>query len=164
MLKAALASPDLASHGDKDGKLTLAAISKDAEFSTEAVTRGDSQVAPVGLPDGTRAIALMIPFVKSAADPKRFSHSLLAIISQVRFARAFADNDLVTSFLVDSRGRLLAHPDASLMNGAKSLAQLPIVSQMMQESSATAKPVMSIRFPERRNSGRFTSSVSPALE
>ena len=135
-LRSFVVSPQMAVHGDKDGTKALSQLSLQPDFSWETIARGGIQITLPKLSDNRRAVALAIPFVKSAMDPSRFSYSLLALIDQERLLQPFAENALVTGYLVDARGRLLAHPDPGLMGMAPLLDAVPIVAEMLKGESS----------------------------
>ncbi|MGK5082613.1 adenylate/guanylate cyclase domain-containing protein [Bdellovibrionota bacterium FG-1] len=125
-------SPDLNSMGDADGAKTLAAALSEKEFSVTRIARGEALVATLRLPDGGLALALGLPFIAAENTKDRFTHILTAVVRITTFAKAFAESDIITSYMVDHRGRLLAHPDANRASSGESMAQIEIVRQMLE--------------------------------
>lgn len=117
--------------GDTQGDITWATLSAEKRFLLSQVEKGEPQVIALKLSDGTGAIVLSIPFVSNPQLPDRFSFALTAIVKQARFLKIFGTSDVVTSFLVDRKGNLLAHPDPSLVAASESVAHLEVVKQML---------------------------------
>ncbi len=115
-----------------DGERELSSLLGDKNFSLLQVGAGEVQISSVSLSDGDSAIALSVPFIQDATHSNRFTHVLIALIRQSRFVKAFAESDIVTSFMVDQRGRLLAHPQTDLINAKTNLSNLAIVKQMLE--------------------------------
>jgi len=99
------------------------------DLAFEAISRGEAQVARVSLPDRSGAVVVAVPFLGSG---QIFSHVAVAVVRQERLQRAFGENDLVTTFLVDRRGRLLAHPEREMVDAGTSVIHLPIVQDLMR--------------------------------
>lgn len=129
-------SPELATIGDADGAKTLAAISSEKDFSVGALSRGAVQLVAFHLPDGSSAIAVGVPFI--AADPAapgsagRFTHTLTAVIRQNKFLKAVGESDTITSYMVDPKGHLLAHPDTARAAANEDVSQVGVVRMMLE--------------------------------
>ncbi|MEW6056823.1 MAG: adenylate/guanylate cyclase domain-containing protein [Bdellovibrionota bacterium] len=104
-------------------------LASNPNFSMSQVAKGEVQIASTKLADGTAAIAIALPFIQST--PESFSHSLTAIVRQSKFVKAFGESDIITSFMVDRNGKLLAHPDSSRVGAGESVAHLAIVKEML---------------------------------
>jgi adenylate cyclase len=125
-------SPEMHPLDDPNGDLALAALENDRDFSLKSVSEGDVQIGTVNLNDGDSALAMAVPFIQDPNNPNHFTHILIALIRQNRFLKAFSENDVVTSFMVDRTGRVLAHPDSELVNSREKLNYLPIVKQLLE--------------------------------
>lgn len=137
-------SPEMAETiGDPDGEKSIAAYNGSraagsAPLATIA-SRGESQVSAFALGDGTPAIGIVIPFIEAAnkelknpdGQPLRFSHLLMAIVRQDKFVKTFGESGVVTTFMVDSSGRLLAHPEGSRVTAGENVSDLEIVKQLL---------------------------------
>ncbi len=130
-LKGTSTSPEMEQHGDAQGTSAEALIRDPKAYDLLNVVRGEIEIASVKLADGSPAIALGIPFIKREGDT-RFSHGLVALIRQSKFVKAFSESDIVTSFMVDRKGRLLAHPDSSLVANRESVAHLEVVKRLLE--------------------------------
>jgi adenylate cyclase len=139
-------SPEIAAQGDADGVKTLAALGAEKDFSIGAMARGAIQLAPFRMPDGSTAIAVGVPFIAEASEPlapgspaaaapgasTRISHTHTAVIRQSKFLKAVSESDTVTSYMVDSKGHLLAHPDAARAAASEDVSQTGIVRIMLE--------------------------------
>lgn len=109
-------APELGRMGDGDGQLLLKAITstpdRDVEVSTATLADG-TPATLIGFPLGAGTIAL-------------------SVTRQNRFVRVFSESDIVTSYMVDRKGRALAHPDAARVAAGESVAHLAIVKQMLE--------------------------------
>ncbi len=129
LLKGQIVAPTHAALGT--GQAVFSQL-ESAGVSIPETLQGKMQVKSLKLSDGTAALAIAIPFIRDAADGTRFTHSVTALLKQARFAKAFETNDIVTSFLIDSTGRYLAHPNTDLSSNGESAAHLDIVSKMRE--------------------------------
>ncbi len=131
-------SPDfmkaLASGDDPKADKAAQALLTHKEINfTELATRGGVQLAATALPDGSTAVALSIPFIESPIPGEiKYSHLATAMIRQDRFVKAFGESGIVTSFMVDSKGKLVAHPDATRASAGEVVAHLEIVKQLLE--------------------------------
>jgi len=105
---------------------------KDKDFSLPLVASGEVQISSMTLNDGDPAVSIGVPFIQDPSNPAHFTHILVALVRQNRFVKAFADNDAVTSFMVDRHGKVLAHPDNELVNAKENFSNLAIVKQMLE--------------------------------
>ena len=122
-------SEDMATVGDADGALSLTALLAEKDFSLSQLSKGEIQISTVNLPDGSPAVVLGLPLIKSGDG---FSHTLTALVRQSRFTKAFNESDLITSFMVDRKGKLLAHPDAARVAAHENVAYLGVVKQLLE--------------------------------
>jgi adenylate cyclase len=133
---AAAVSPELAAQGDIDGAKVLTALASEKEFSLDAMSRGAIQLTLFHLPDGGSAIAVGVPFIAAAetsgGGTTRFTHTLTAVLRQSKFLKAVAESDTVTSYMVDPKGHLLAHPDAARAAANEDVSQVGIVRIMLE--------------------------------
>ncbi|MCM2277652.1 MAG: HAMP domain-containing protein [Oligoflexia bacterium] len=107
-----------------------AALMGDPELQLEQVGKGDVLISSLKLQDGSAAIAVAVPFIQAVQTSEGFSHTLTALVKQSRF-KVFRESDVATSFLVDRKGRLLAHPDATRASAAENVSQVEIVRQLL---------------------------------
>ena len=107
-------------------------ILMDKDFSLAATAEGEPQISSVQLADGSSAVSVGIPFMQDPQNPNHFTHLLIGVVRQERFIKAFSENSIVTSYLVDRRGKLIAHPDTQLVNSRANLSQMPIVKQLLE--------------------------------
>ncbi len=125
-------SPEMKLLNDVNGDRAVALISRDSNFLLPLVAVGEVQVSSLKLTDGDSAVTIAIPFIQDPTNPGRFTHILIALIRQSRFVKSFSESDIVTSFMVDRHGRLLAHPDAELVTAQENFSHLQIVKQMLE--------------------------------
>ena len=129
-------SPEMTSINDPNGEATINLIEQDKNLSLNLVAKGEVQVSAVRLNDGSPAIALAIPFIRAgqtnSPNAAIFSHSLLGVIKQTKILKVFGETDVVTAFMADARGKLLAHPDANRVLTGESVSQLEIVKVMLE--------------------------------
>ena len=122
-------SPDMATMSDPDGEKLLASLLADKEFSLANVRNGDAQVASLELPDGSSAIAISTPLTQAGGS---FSHTITIVVKQTKFSKAFGESDIVNSFMVDHKGRLLAHTDAARVAARENVSNLEIVKHLLE--------------------------------
>ncbi len=73
-------------------------------------------------------VALGVPFIKVG---DRVTHSLFALLNPDQLLAQFADRDLTTTYLVDGRGKVIAHPERSFIVQQESFAEVPIVRDLL---------------------------------
>lgn len=125
-------SPEMAPLGDADGEKALATTAGDKDFLLPQVAKGEVQITSLKLADGSPAVAVAVPFIESASEAGTFTHTLTALLRQSKFVKAFSESDIVTSFMVDRKGKLLAHPDAARVAAGENVSQLGIVKQLLE--------------------------------
>lgn len=124
-------SPQMKTMHDPEGKESFAAIGRDPDFSFTLVQQGEVQITSVTLPDGEAAIALAVPFIQSPTDPSFFSSILVALVRQNRFIKSFSESEVITSYMVDRRGKVLAHPEADIVVAKENFSRVPIVKDLL---------------------------------
>jgi adenylate cyclase len=125
-------SPELKALGDEGGDKSLAAIQGQKELALANVARGEVVVVSLKLTDSAPAVALSVPLIASATVEGEFTHVATALIRQTRFVKAFSESEIVTSFMIDRKGRLLAHPDAARVATGENVSSLPVVKQLLE--------------------------------
>lgn len=123
-------APSLKQIGIASSAALTQLLEQGAGMDFKGPLQGLTQVTAMTIPDAGGVLVLSIPFVKDPGGT-RFSHCLTTVVRSERIARAFTENELVTSFLVDRTGRYLAHPQTALVEGGQNAAELPIVAQML---------------------------------
>jgi adenylate cyclase len=129
---ASAVSPSMAELDDPTGESALNSIYSDEEFTLSSVAEGSVEITSVTLADGDSAIVVGVPFIQDPVDPSLFSHVLITLVRQSRFVKSFSESEIVNSFMVDRRGKLLAHPDAELVSSGENFSHLAIVKQMLE--------------------------------
>ena len=119
----------LALWGDPKGDLLLPQLKSDAELSLSASLQGEVQISTLKIKDDEGAIALSLPFIKS--DQGLFTHVLLGVFRQDKLLSIFSESNLVTSYLVNRHGGVIAHRDTESVGSKKDLSHLPIVQQLL---------------------------------
>lgn len=122
-------SPEMSTLDDPQGDKTLSGLTDDKDFSLNALFNGDVQLTTVPLTDGSSAMAIGIPFIQNE---KGFTHSLLGLVRQSRFVKSFTESDIVTAYMVDHRGTLLAHPDNNRIISRENVSYLEIVKKLLE--------------------------------
>jgi adenylate cyclase len=123
-------SPDMTTLGDPSGEKVLASLGSEHVFSATQLLKGESQIVPLKLSDGTSAIAVAVPLIQSDTDPNSFSHVVTAFIRPNKFSGPFAENPRGSSYLVDRQGVLLAHTDATRVG--QDLSRIPVVKEFLE--------------------------------
>ncbi len=120
---------------DADGGKTLAALMGNPDFNPDLVAQGEIQISTLTLSDGSAGVAVSVPFISvpgSRPEENRFSHTVTAVIRQAKFMKAFGESDIITTYLVDRKGKLLAHPEASRVAAAESAADVGVVKLFLE--------------------------------
>lgn len=119
---------------DGSGDRTLQAVVENPEISWESVFKaGSSQIALLKLPDGTPSMVVVIPLDRQGS---HFNYALGIVIRQSRVMRMFARLDQSTAYLVDRRGRLLAHPEEPRALLQEDLSALAVVRHFLSGKSS----------------------------
>lgn len=106
----------------------LASVTEIAQESQFLIKNGGIQITTLKFPDTATALALVIPLVELNGN---FTHFLVGLLHQNKFTKVFGESDLATSFMVDSKGKLLAHPDIARVEAEENISSLPIVKKML---------------------------------
>ena len=117
---------------DSDGSKALATLHAQHSFSVPQLLKGEAQIVPVKLADGTPAIAVSIPLVQSATDPNSFDFTATAFIRPALFSKIFSESVRGSSYLVDRDGVVLAHTDATHVG--ENFSNLPVVKEFLTGS------------------------------
>ncbi|MBY0370854.1 HAMP domain-containing protein [bacterium] len=124
-------SPSMKQAGLSSAAGILQTLEQAAGLDFKQTLQGNTQVTTANFADGLVALVVSMPFVKNETTGA-FTHSVTALVRQERFAKAFSENELVSSFLVDRSARYLAHPNRQLVENAETAGHLEIVSQMLK--------------------------------
>ncbi len=127
--KAHALSPELQT-AENDAAHFISLLSSDKNFSPQLIFKGSVQITTIRLSDTDTAIAIGIPFIES--QEASFSHSLVALVKHTRFTKIFSESDLLTCYLVDPKGRLMAHTDPTRVSAGENVSHLGIVKQMLE--------------------------------
>jgi len=118
---------------DAGGVKILESMAHEKDYSPAQVAKGEVQILTFKFPDGTFGLSLSIPFIDVAgSNGTQFSHIVTAFLKQSKFIKAFGESDIVNTFLVDRRGKLLAHPDAARATAGENVSQLEIVKILLE--------------------------------
>jgi len=128
VLKSAL-SEELDALGDSQGVKTLDSILKLGENYFEPSFLGEPKISSLLLPDQTSGVLFVLPFVQTGPT---FSHLLVGVLRQKKILSTLSDSGIITSFLLDSTGKVLAHPDSTRAAIDEDLSSLPIVKQLLE--------------------------------
>lgn len=136
-IKGRVQSADFLKHQDKTDERTLEFLSKQEAFSIQDISRGGVAVSRVKLVDGTLALLLGIPFLKDEKEEKAFI--LVAVLNAERLEASFSNSQLVTNYMVDSHGALLAHSDMNHVLEGENVSQLEIVKSFLSGKMQNAQ-------------------------
>jgi adenylate cyclase len=114
-------SPEFVESGDVDGTRELTMLRLDKNFSIEKLLKGEPQITPIKVADGTSLIAVAIPL--------NSHYTGLAFIKPAKLASIFGENSHGSSYLVDHKGNILAHTDSSRVG--ENVSQLPVVKELL---------------------------------
>ena len=78
---------------------------------------------------GQSLVALSFPL--SVGADKKVLSACVGLVNHSKFMKIFGKGGVVTSYLVDREGNVIAHPQESLVNGGANLKDVPIVKEMM---------------------------------
>lgn len=125
-------SEELEKVTDAEGEALFKTIIDSNRDTLFQVFNGEPLISNVLLPDATPGIFYALPFIQSGTS---FSNIILGVVRQNKFLKSFGEGGLITSFLVDSHGRVLIHPDQTKNKNGENLSALPIVKQMLDGKS-----------------------------
>lgn len=150
VLRHSLFSPTFSASGDLAHKLeSQCLVSITAGFS------GTSQVCGFQSSGAESAIAVLVPLVRKGKSDSDFTHVGVGTIRQDRFMRAFAENDIVTSFLVDRGGKYLVHPDPAVSAQRAKASNSGIVALMLEGRFTNGQTTYVDPASEERHLGAF---------
>ena len=124
-------SPEMTKMRDPEANEALETVKRDLDFSLGLLGEGEVQITTLVLADGDPAVALGVPFTQDPSNPAHFTTGLIALLRQDRFIKAFSESEVVTSFMVDRKGKVLAHPDPEAVNSKENFSSNPIVNQLL---------------------------------
>ncbi|MBL7714625.1 MAG: HAMP domain-containing protein [Bdellovibrionales bacterium] len=78
-------------------------------------------------------LLVTLPLIQD--DKGAITHAVVATVKQDRFLKAVSNDSFILSYLVDSTGSLLAHPDQSRVLKKENLSNLEIVKQLLSGKS-----------------------------
>jgi adenylate cyclase len=125
-------SPEMISLEDPTGERALSTLLRNREVSLNSVSDGEVQITTTPLSTEDSAMVLAIPFLQDPEKPSRFTHILIALIRQSHFLKAFSESNVVTSYMVDRHGRVLAHPETDLARSREDFSDSLIVKRMLE--------------------------------
>lgn len=103
-------------------------ISELPDLEVDKTAQGEVQLVDFKLEDDSFALVYATPFLK---EPGR-TLLTLSVIRPDRLTQVFSNNTLVTSYLVDGKGRVIAHPDSSLATNHVDLSSSSVVKQLLE--------------------------------
>ncbi len=120
-------SPTQTQSGDAAGEQALSLLADSRDFSFSMLHVAEPQVALV-VSENQPAVALGIPFIKTG---DVVTHTLVCFLDPTNLITQFSENDLTTTYLVDKRGKLLAHPIQARIANQENFYVIPIVQDML---------------------------------
>ncbi|MCB0405184.1 MAG: HAMP domain-containing protein [Bdellovibrionales bacterium] len=101
-------------------------LAQGGNFSLQQVAQGEAQITTLNA-EGEFFLAVGVPFVKQESG---FSHFLVSVYDLKPLLNTVSDDDLSTRYMVDRRGNLIAHPEASRI--AQNVSALGIVQEFLR--------------------------------
>jgi adenylate cyclase len=101
--------------------------------STEAFTRafgGEAFIQNVSKSFGAPAVVVALPFQKNADGS--VATVVFGYLKLDKFLQAFQARDIFETFMVNSRGDIIAHPDSRIVLSHGNYINLPIVEEMLK--------------------------------
>ena len=98
------------------------------QISSNRLFKIDPSIDSFSLTKTLPALSIVIPLLSN--EKGEVSHSALALFKQDRFLNAVAGQSIIESFVVDSQGNALAHPNHQFVSQNKNFSHLEIVRQM----------------------------------
>lgn len=102
-------------------------LTQDGSISFQQVAQGEPQITTIQAEGEAAYLAVAVPFVKRE---NGFSHFLVSIYDYRPLLSTFADDDLSTRYMVDRRGNLITHPEASRIH--QNVSALGIVQEFLR--------------------------------
>lgn len=99
----------------------------------ESFRAGTETITPGQLRGNIPVMTLALPLMMD--DRGQVTHMALATLKQDRFLKAVSSEGLVTSYLVDARGYVMAHPDQQRVLKRENVAHLEIVKRLLAGKS-----------------------------
>jgi adenylate cyclase len=132
------------------------------EFPLTSVFAGNVEIINSSEVDGLPAITMGVPFVRDQFG--RITHIAISDIRLDRIQKVFSLNSERTSYLIDKRGHLLAHPNDEWAINAYNMGQVPIVRKALTEKAIS----MQEPYFDPESNGRFIgayykTSLGPAV-
>lgn len=113
-------------------ELTLEQLRKKSPFPISNVSQGQIEIQTVLLNDNFPLMALGMPIQRNELGQVK---ALIVTYFQLsKLQKAFAKNDSRLHFLIDSRGRIIAHTKEENVTQATSFAEHPLVQQALANS------------------------------
>lgn len=100
------------------------------KFKKKALFSGIESILRGTLKGHIPIITLLVPLLTD--DKGNVTHAIVATVKQDRFLKAVKSDSIITSYLVDSKGSLLAHPDQERVLKGENLSHLKIVEQLLE--------------------------------
>lgn len=112
----------------------LAEIRKELEMGFERVLGGEISITNTSILE-TPILTIIIPFF--ADKYNRFHQILVGNIRPDRILRIFRKSRIYTSYLVDKKGNILAHPDTNRVIGKENISHLSIIDEAVKSEIKT---------------------------
>lgn len=100
------------------------------EFSFSLLGSGEVQITTSKLSDDTPVLFYGIPLAQG--NDGKFNYVAVSAIKLNKIFKLFASSDLVTSYLINQKGKLIAHPENDRAIAGESFANLDIVKKMLE--------------------------------
>ncbi len=113
---------------NEDYKSLSTVISDTNEIQTNSVLSGEVQIINKKLSDDTPVLYYIIPLVQNSEG--KFINAALSVVKLTKVLKIFSGSDLVTSYLVDHKGRLIAHPEAERAIASESFSNNEVVKKL----------------------------------
>lgn len=97
---------------------------------TQRIFSGAETILSGQLKGSIPVITIAIPLMTD--DTGAVTHAVIATFKQDRFLKSVSSEGIITSYLVDSEGFVLAHPDQERVLKRANVSNLPIVKQMIE--------------------------------
>ncbi len=117
----------------KENRLSLADMPRVNAASSEAFGRafgGEAYVQNVSKSFGVPAVVMALPFQKNADGS--VATVVFGYIKLDKFLQAFQTRDIFETFMVNSGGDIIAHPDSTIVLSHGNFINLPIVEEMLK--------------------------------
>lgn len=115
-------------------------------FQFQAVFAGEVEIRNSTIRDGAPMISIGIPLILDELSGS-FSHIAIAEVRLDRLQKAFQSSNGRMTFLVDSQGSLLAHPEEDLVFKAQNMIVNPAVALSLRSKARNAQVEKSFNDP-----------------